>query len=140
MELVNAGANVFLQSQFGSSPLHFAAARGLHNLATMLLDRGVSVDVADNRTLTPLHRAAEFTANTEVAKILISRGANVKRIGNKAHGALYYAAKLGHVELIRLLVGAGAPLSSRTCSLPFHSPSSHKLLFSGQLDPISCGM
>ncbi|RSL90251.1 hypothetical protein CDV31_015731 [Fusarium ambrosium] len=58
---------------FGQTPLHIATTRP--ELCRLVLDAGHGIDVTDNNGVTPLMYAAAM-GQTEVTKLLISRGAN----------------------------------------------------------------
>ncbi|RSL61639.1 hypothetical protein CEP53_005027 [Fusarium sp. AF-6] len=58
---------------FGQTPLHIATTRP--ELCRLVLDAGHSIDVTDRGGVTPLMYAAAM-GQTEVTKLLISRGAN----------------------------------------------------------------
>lgn len=67
------------------------------------LDSGENIEQKDPRGYTPLIWAV-IQGKYEVAKILISRGANVDAVDNFGQAALYFAAVLRHVALMDLLL------------------------------------
>ncbi|KAJ1458390.1 ankyrin repeat-containing domain protein [Pelagophyceae sp. CCMP2097] len=73
---VNAGADV----EFGGRkkierPLHKACGNGHLEAASMLLDRGASMDARDKAQRTPLYRAAE-NSKDDVVAMLLEKGAD----------------------------------------------------------------
>jgi ankyrin repeat protein len=94
--------------------------------AIALLDGGANPNIADHLGLTPLHFAAE-AGQVDLVKKLVSKGANVNALTNKASGPkskfsqyfvnlrlsgevppLLLAAKNNHVDVMRVLIEAGA--------------------------------
>jgi len=78
--LIDKGANINLKGSDGRTPLHFAARKGLKNIAALLINQGANVNEKDNYTITPLHEAAGW-GHKEFVALLIANGAtiNVKR-------------------------------------------------------------
>jgi hypothetical protein len=113
--------------------LHAAAAKGDAGEIERLIAAGESVNAQDAHTRTPLHVAAHFghqaaaqaldaqrydivtiaAVNNDVPmlKLSLAGGTNPKAITSPYQGtALIAAAHLGHAEVVRLLIAAGAPL------------------------------
>ena len=85
----------------GRHGLHIALMEGSLKVAKTLLDlSGTKVDTRSKSDETPLMMAA-LKGNTEFAKRLIARGADVNKTG---WTPLHYAATGGHVEMIKLLL------------------------------------
>jgi ankyrin repeat protein len=106
--LLERGADVHARTQTASSPLLIAAsASGTASVAGLLLEKGADPNAADSRGVTPLIAAATV-GNTELAKLLLKRGANANAfapgIGQKTATPLMGAAFNGDVELARLLL------------------------------------
>lgn len=77
----------------------------------ILIQRGLEVNVKDNRTdKYPLMAAAE-NGNTEMMQALIDRGANIHAYDTNTHNALYYACRGGHLKAVELLLDNGARFS-----------------------------
>jgi ankyrin repeat protein len=53
--LIDDGANVNARSDYGFTPLHFAAARGDYEVVQFLLDHGADPTVRSHDGNTPLH-------------------------------------------------------------------------------------
>ena len=72
-----------------------------------------SVSETDQRGTYPLHVAAEAN-QAEAARLLLQHGADVKLLDAENDSiALCWAAFMGHVELVELLLGAGSEPSQR---------------------------
>lgn len=135
-----------------AAPLIQAAERDLIDVATLLLDLGMSPDVADATNYRALHAAA--TADSErVGKLLIERGAEIDAEESRFNGtplswALHYQrpgmiallgalsrspkslVRMGNLERLRELFEADASLArttDRNGSLFFYLPDDQEL-------------
>ena len=70
------------------------------------------IDLADETGHTPLHYAAA-SGQTEVAKFLVSEGANVNALNNVNQSVLLYAAYFGNAEILDTLIASGARLNDQ---------------------------
>jgi len=105
-----------------------AAALGDAHLVAQLLDRGHSVDLRSSDGWTPLHLAA-YTARSEAARTLVSRGAPVDAVSTNAMKNSPLCAALagrGDHELVRLLLESGADPNFRAAHgvTPLHLAAS----------------
>ena len=108
--LLAAGADVNAVSQLGRTPLLIAAsANGTAESIRLLLARGAKVNVTDTLGMTPL-TAAALVNDTEVVKLLVEHGADVKVPAATGILAtpLMAAATNGNVASVRLLLDRGA--------------------------------
>lgn len=88
-----------------------AAGEGKRDEVTRVLAAGISVNAKQAGTgLTPLNTAALF-GQTDMAKMLIEKGADVSIANNDGSTALHIAAFFAHVELVELLLEKGASSS-----------------------------
>jgi len=89
--------------------IHHAASKGTVDDARYFIEEeGVNVNAkSEERGMTPLHYAASY-GNVEVAKFLISKGANVNAQAAYYETPLHAAARNGNVEIVKLLVSKGA--------------------------------
>ncbi|GEM_PF-352148 len=96
-------------AEWGSSALQLAAAAGQVGLAGLLLDRGASVNMANDKGATPLHRAIEHPA---VVALLIDRGAHVNATDNRGRTPLHWAARYTEPGTVASLIDSGADIDA----------------------------
>jgi len=86
----------------GATPLHYAAALGRPDLATMLLEAGADISARKRDGVTPLHVAAALD-KVEAVRVLVAAGAdaNVKDKMNRTPISL--ARERGQQDIIDLL-------------------------------------
>jgi len=109
--LVSRGAETETRfSQEQVTPLLWAAQRGPHDLAVLLVEKGAKVDAANSFGQQPLHHAA-FVKDQVLADLLIARGADVNARESKGDTPLMYAAHAGGLEICRLLIAHGADVN-----------------------------
>lgn len=98
-------------STFGvqNSPLHYSAARGHHEIVTLLIESGVDINLRNYRGQTPLMQACQY-GHWEVVQFLILFKANIHRADYiNGSTALHLAALNGHSRCIRLLLADHVP-------------------------------
>ncbi|XP_041515496.1 ankyrin-2 isoform X50 [Microtus oregoni] len=100
-------------TESGFTPLHIAAHYGNVNVATLLLNRGASVDFTARNGITPLHVASK-RGNTNMVKLLLDRGGQIDAKTRDGLTPLHCAARSGHDQAVELLLERGAPLLART--------------------------
>jgi uncharacterized protein len=91
--------------EFLHSPAPMFAAIGAHNLqmATALLDLGMSPDVGDNKNFRALHSTTHAGAQ-EIAKLLIARGAEIDPFEQRYGGTpLSHANYMGRQDMIDII-------------------------------------
>jgi len=86
---------------FGTTPLHIVAIWGDAEAAKTLLDAGAEIDVAAEEDCTALHEAIN-QGHFEVVKLLVSRGADLKR--KCSFGSAVELANLCASEQIKIFV------------------------------------
>ncbi len=93
------------------TPLHIAAFWGQTDIARILVSSGADVNTLDAHGLTPLREAAMGSGpgpdRMKVAELLLAAGADVNY---GAYAPLHDAAQCGDVEMVRLLLDAGADI------------------------------
>ncbi len=121
--LVEAGADVNAAEGFGgNTPLHEAVKKGDVEIVKILVAAGADVNAEGYFDRTPLTLATEEGA-TEILQILLGTGpdadtsvggedkeaASTPSVGSEA---LYSAIEKGNVEMVRILVEAGADINA----------------------------
>ena len=108
--LLNNGAEVNFQNQFGRTPLHRAADENREAVVRLLLTNGAEVNARDCRGSTPLIASAEF-AGLLVLKLLVEAGADVPTGNLYGRSALHNAAKREDSAAAEFLIAHGARLN-----------------------------
>lgn len=105
-QLLDGGADANARDENGASALMYAAfyASDAKTL-TALIDRGADVNAANANGSTPLMWAA---GRTDKMRVLIERGAALSAATKGGMTPLLTAARVGNVDGLRLLLGAGA--------------------------------
>ena len=109
-KLASTGASVNAKDPRGRTPLHVAAFMKQRDAMKALVDAGADPNAldADRYDMVTIAAVADDPATLEAALKLGNRATNVT---SRYDGtALIAAAHLGHVEVVRILVKAGAPL------------------------------
>ena len=84
-----------------------AAWRGEVDAVARMLDDGLPVDIRDVGGDTALHNAAEYN-HSDVAQILLLKGANPNKRDVNGRTPLHYAARFNSTDVIKLLLQHGA--------------------------------
>ncbi|MDE2981467.1 MAG: ankyrin repeat domain-containing protein [Gemmatimonadota bacterium] len=112
--LLRDGADVNAAQGDGMTALHWAAERGNHELAEVLLYAGARVDAGTRiGHYTPLHLAARAAHGQVVALLLDADADPDARTTNSGASALHLAAGAGDPSVIESLVKAGAGVNAR---------------------------
>ena len=72
---INAGSDLNVKDQYGSTPLIIATTFGKTEVAKSLIEAGADMNITSNEGATPLHTAS-FFCRTEIVKALLSKGAD----------------------------------------------------------------
>lgn len=102
--LLRRGADIHKHSVNDQTALGRAAMYGHADTVEMLLNHGAKVDEQMDQGGTPLMHAA----NVPTAKVLLSHGAKVNAQNHFGFTALMGAAAEGKIDIVNLLVAAGA--------------------------------
>ena len=113
--LIDAGADVNHQDEFGHTVLYWAAESGYLETVQTLIDAGADVnlrtkDNSFNDERTALSRAA-YKGHLEIVQTLIDAGADVNHQDNYRGTALIKAVDMGHLEIVQALIDAGADVN-----------------------------
>lgn len=108
--LITAGADLEGRDASGRTAVHIATHAGQREALRVLAQAGASLDRLENDRYDAVTIAA-VADDTATLALLLSFGASAKQTTSRYDGtALIAAAHLGHDEVVRQLVAAGAPL------------------------------
>lgn len=102
---------VFKDSSKEFTLLHFAASFGDTNVAKLLLEQGVDIDVKDQNGNTSLHLAA-LNGHTDIVKLLLEKGSDLSVVNKEGNTFLHLAAFNGHIDTVKFLLEEGSDLSA----------------------------
>lgn len=112
--LVRHGADVDAQEamELGSSgPLHYAVRGGDVDVVEALLNAGANPSMPEGlHGFTPLHVAARMSLN-DIAKLLVSKGADVNRRDLEGFNASYWAKESDNADFLKI-AGMPAPAAA----------------------------
>jgi uncharacterized protein len=105
-----SGAKLEDRDGNGRTPLHVAVFMRKQNAARALLRLGANPNALDGQRYDVI-TIASVANDVPMLKLVIDGGASAKNITSPYDGtALIAAAHLGHAEVVRTLIAAGAPL------------------------------
>ncbi|WP_027892777.1 ankyrin repeat domain-containing protein [Calidithermus chliarophilus] len=108
--LLEGGASPEVRDRAGRTPLLVAAHLGQHAAARALLRGGADPNALDNQRY-DLITIAAVRNDAQMIRVGLAGGASPKNVTSPYDGtALIAAAHLGHVEAVRVLLEAKAPL------------------------------
>lgn len=94
--------------------LHISAWDGDYNKTSQLIQQGQSIYAKTGVfEFTPFHMAI-FKGHTQVADLLLSKGANINEVSNFNQTALHWAAFMGETASVKFLIQKGADLEKLT--------------------------
>ncbi len=112
--LLDTGADANAARANGLTALHIAAAENLLEIARALLAKGADPSAKLEGGITPLHMAAANPAGLEMVGLLLESKAPLEaRDSVKQQTPLGAAAALGHTEIVRALLAAGADVNAK---------------------------
>jgi ankyrin repeat protein len=108
--LVAKGAKVDAKDGYGRTPLHVAAYGAKHAAMRALVAAGANPNALENDRYDIVTIAAVGN-DVPTLKVALELGCSARNITSRYDGtALIAAAHLGHAEVVRTLIAAGAPL------------------------------
>src|SRR5688572_2181717 len=109
-KLARAGGKLEDKDGNGRTPLHVAVFMGKGDAARALIRAGANPNALDGQRY-DIITIASVANDVPMLKLAIDSGASAKNITSPYDGtALIAAAHLGHAEITRTLIAAGAPL------------------------------
>ena len=114
--LLEHGADVNTQANTEySTPLHLASYWGGPKVAKLLLDRGVNINVRDEKCQTPLHKVLTNLGNSgaedyfvDAVQLLLDHGADLDAEDNSHSTPLHVISRYGNAKAAQLLLEHGA--------------------------------
>ena len=110
-KLLRAGADPNAALPTGETPLMTAARTGSVETVKSLLATGADVNSKEARQGQTALMWAVAQKHPEVARALVERGADVRARSNGGFTALLFAARVGDLDSIRVLLAAGADVN-----------------------------
>ncbi|MDB5809808.1 MAG: ankyrin repeat family protein [Betaproteobacteria bacterium] len=108
--MTGAGEPVNVRDAYGRTPLHVATFGRHREVIVALAKARADLNLTENDRYDAVTIAA-VADDVETLRLLLRLGASAKQITSRYDGtALIAAALLGHVEVVKLLIDAGAPL------------------------------
>ena len=108
--LTSKGEKTDVRDGFGRTPLHVAVFLGHHEAMRELVAVGADPNALENDRYDIVTIAA-VANDVPTLEVALALGASAKNVTSRYDGtALIAAAHLGHVEAVRTLIRAGAPL------------------------------
>jgi uncharacterized protein len=108
--LIAKGAEPDVRDAHGRTPLHVAAYDGKHQAMRVLVNAGANPNALENDRY-DIVTIASVANDVPTLKVALALGASARNVTSRYDGtALIAAAHLGHTEIVRTLIRAGAPL------------------------------
>ncbi|MDX1528058.1 MAG: ankyrin repeat domain-containing protein [Gammaproteobacteria bacterium] len=109
-EAIARGAAVDVRDSHGRTPLHVAAYFRRHEVMRVLIDAGADPNAFENDDYDIVTIAA-VANDPATLRLALALGADPGNVTSPYEGtALIAAAHLGHTEVVKILIEAGAPL------------------------------
>lgn len=108
--LARAGAAVDARDRYQRTPLHVAAYRGRHDAMRALIAAGADPNALEHDRY-DMATIAAVADDVPTLALALALGNSARNVTSRYDGtALIAAAHLGHDEVVRVLIRAGAPL------------------------------
>jgi ankyrin repeat protein len=115
--LIRSGANLTIEANDGSNPLHLVVETGdfdyipSHLSVKLLIESGLNLNKQNNLGLTPLHLSAKFSSPAHV-QFLLDKGADPLVRDKYGNSALHYASEGKFTENLETLIKSGAAIDA----------------------------
>ncbi|XP_014219693.1 uncharacterized protein LOC106647703 [Copidosoma floridanum] len=125
--LLRHGANVNARGRWGETPLHVAARKLQGEAVELLLGNNADPNISDDDGRAPLHSAlVAKSCHESIVRLLLQHRADANAVDVSENTPLLYAVKTDRLDLVRVLVDAGArvnfqPGGRRGCTALFHA-------------------
>lgn len=103
------GTNVDILDELGQSALMLAANLGREEVIKRLLECKPNINCLDSKGQTALH----YACTAEIARLLLSSGANVLATDDQLHTPLHWSALNHNEEVLPVLIKRGANVEAR---------------------------
>ena len=112
-ELIDMGADVYAEDDYGYTALIMASNYGHKKIAEILIKNGANVNAKTSDGWTALMNASE-RGYGEIVELLIQKGADVhQKDNNDGRAALIHASDKGQKEIVELLIEKGADVNQK---------------------------
>ena len=109
-QLVAAKADLNARDSHGRTPLHVSTFARQREALSLLAAAGAHIDLLENDRYDAV-TIASVANDADTLRLLLSLGASATQVTSHYDGtALIAAAHLGHAEVVKQLIAAGAPL------------------------------
>ena len=99
----------------GRTALHIASSLGYNEIARMLIQAGIDVNIKDKTGETPLHKCAYY-GNAYLAGLLLQSGGDINVQDNEGESLLHEAVNRNHMNMAILLIDKKIDLSLKNNS------------------------
>lgn len=102
MALIESGAEVNAEDEYGNTPLHWAVKGGRREVAEALIEREATIDARDRDGFTPLITAAVDNRD-DMFRTLLQNGADINTTSNSEWTAEMFAKQNNYKKILELI-------------------------------------
>ena len=108
--LVDRGAKANIEDAHGYTVLNFAAVTGQTNpkLYDFLLKHQANINATNHSGANALLLVSSFAKNFDILNYFVEKGLSLDSVDEQGNGIFQYAAKGGHIPLLKTLIAKGA--------------------------------